>query len=223
MNPGPVGDVASIITPVFPTQEAPPAWCRIEILDVIRGFAVFGILLMNVQGFSMISAAYMNPTAYGDLTGWNRWVWFVTHVLADQKFFTLFSLLFGASILLFAQKVQNMGLPSASLHYRRMLWLLVIGLVHAYFFWHGDVLVTYAIAGSVAYLFRNLKPSWLVLCGAAALIIPWILFLLAGLSMPFWPAEALAEVQKEWAPDTSIINPETAAFRGSFIEQFAFR
>ena len=68
---------------------------RIISLDGMRGFAVLGILVMNIQSFAMISVAYLNPTAYGDLSGLNMWVWIISHLLADLKFITLFSMLFG--------------------------------------------------------------------------------------------------------------------------------
>jgi uncharacterized protein len=71
---------------------------RIAPFDVLRGFALLGILLMNIQSFAMIDAAYVNPTAYGDLTGANLAVWLFSHVLADQKFMTIFSMLCGAGI-----------------------------------------------------------------------------------------------------------------------------
>jgi uncharacterized protein len=69
---------------------------RIVSLDVLRGFATLGILVMNMQGFSMILAAYINPTAYGNLEGGNFWVWLGSHLLADLKFMTIFSMPFGA-------------------------------------------------------------------------------------------------------------------------------
>lgn len=58
------------ITPISPFE-------RVTSLDVLRGFAVLGILIMNIQSYAMIGAAYINPTAYGDLDGWNKWVWIV--------------------------------------------------------------------------------------------------------------------------------------------------
>ncbi len=82
---------------------------RIISLDVLRGFAVLGILIMNIQSFSMIEPAYLNPTAYGDLTGLNKWVWIVSHMLADSKFMSLFSMLFGAGILLFTSRIEAKG------------------------------------------------------------------------------------------------------------------
>ena len=73
---------------------------RITSLDVLRGLAVLGILVMNIQSFSMIEAAYSNPTAYGNLESANYLVWLLSHVLADQKFMTIFAMLFGAGIVL---------------------------------------------------------------------------------------------------------------------------
>ena len=79
---------------------------RIESLDVLRGFAVLGILVMNIQSFAMPGAAYLNPTAYGDLNGINFFTWLVSYLLVDQKFMSIFSLLFGAGICLFADRAE---------------------------------------------------------------------------------------------------------------------
>ena len=85
---------ASVLRPV--AQSA-----RIDSIDVLRGFALLGILIMNVQVFAMPDAAYfINPTAYGDLEGANFYVWLGSRLLADQKFMTIFSMLFGAGIVL---------------------------------------------------------------------------------------------------------------------------
>src|SRR5262245_21255792 len=83
---------------------------RIVAIDVLRGFAVLGILAMNIQSFSMIGTAYVMPYSYGDMTGGNYWVWFLCHVFADQKFMTIFSLLFGAGIVLMTERQEkNVG------------------------------------------------------------------------------------------------------------------
>ena len=68
-----------------------PASQRILSLDLLRGVAVLGILAMNIQSFSMIDAAYLNPASFGDFTGVNGWVWYITHLVADTKFITIFS------------------------------------------------------------------------------------------------------------------------------------
>jgi uncharacterized protein len=214
----------ALYPPIIPSPlEEAPARERIESLDVLRGFAILGILIMNIQGFAMIEAAYINPMAYGDFTGVNRWVWFLGHVFADQKFLTIFSLLFGAGIALFAQKLQSLGKPAGWLHYKRMFWLLVFGLLHANLFWHGDILISYSLIGCVAFLFRNLRPGWLAFWGGAAQIVPFLIFLGAGYSMPFWPAEAIESIAGAWQPDEAVISAETEALRGGILDQLAFR
>ena len=129
---------------------------RIVSLDVLRGFAVLGILIMNIQSYSMIGAAYLNPNAFGDLTGLNKWVWILSHIFADSKFITIFSILFGAGIVLFTNKAAEKGRSAAGLHYRRTFWLFVIGLMHAYLLWYGDILVIYALCALFVFLFRRL-------------------------------------------------------------------
>ena len=91
---------------------------RIISLDILRGLAVLGILIMNIQSFSMPSAAYINPTAYGDLTGLNKLVWIFSHILAGQKFMSIFSMLFGAGVVIFSENAISKGKNCALLHYR---------------------------------------------------------------------------------------------------------
>ena len=112
-------------------------------LDTLRGFALLGILVMNIMSFSMIFSAYFNPTNYGDLTGANYWVWFLSHTLFDQKFMTLFSMMFGAGVVLFTERAEAKGESPRRLHYRRMLWLILFGLTHGFLLWYGDILYVY--------------------------------------------------------------------------------
>src|SRR3989442_955478 len=158
-----------------PAPGAVPEADRIESIDVLRGFALLGILVMNIQSFSMIMAAYENPTAYGNLEGANYWVWFFSHVLADQKFMTLFSMLFGAGIVLMTSRQEEAEGRSAAVHYRRMGVLALFGLLHAYLFWLGDILFSYALAGMLAYLLRKLRPVTLIVVGLVCVALPAIL------------------------------------------------
>ncbi|MGZ8938967.1 MAG: hypothetical protein ACXW32_07130 [Limisphaerales bacterium] len=98
---------------------------RIAALDVLRGAAVLGILLMNIQSFSMVSSAYFNPLSHGDFSGANAAVWAFTRLFADQKFMTLFSMLFGAGIVLMSERTAASGRRPWAAHYRRMIvyWL----------------------------------------------------------------------------------------------------
>ncbi len=144
---------------------------RIFTLDVLRGFAVLGILPMNIQDFSMPGAAYLNPTAYGDLHGANYWVWLLSHLLADEKFMTIFSMLFGAGIFLMTSRIEAAGQPSAALHYRRMGWLVLFGLLHAYLLWSGDILFSYGVCGLLVFLFRKWRPRTSLIVGALSLAV----------------------------------------------------
>jgi uncharacterized protein len=196
---------------------------RIQSLDVLRGFALLGILVMNIQSFSMIEAAYLNPTAYGDLSGINLFVWAASHLFADQKFMTIFSLLFGAGIALMAERVEASGRRSAGPHYRRMIWLLVFGLLHAYGLWYGDILVSYSVCGMVVFLLRKWRPGLLAVLGLLALCVPSLIFYLTGLSTAFWPPETIEQVQADWMPEAWRVSWEIEVYRGSWLEQMEHR
>jgi uncharacterized protein len=196
---------------------------RIVSLDVIRGFAVLGILIMNIQSFSMISAAYLNPTAFGDLTGINKTVWLLSHILADQKFLSLFSLLFGGGIILFSDNVEKHGYLPARFYYRRLFWLFTVGLIHGYFFWHGDILVAYAVCGALAFLFRKLNPMALIALGIIIFAVPSFNYWLFGKSMEMWPPEALSGINETWSPSQEAIDRELASLGGNIREQLIWR
>ena len=194
---------------------------RIQSLDILRGFAVLGILLMNIQSFSMPGAAYLNPMAYGDMNELNGWVWKFSHVFADQKFMTLFSILYGAGILLVTQNAEKKFGKSTGLHYRRTFWLLLIGLIHAHLIWYGDILVTYALCAMVMYLFRKVRPSRLLILGILLISVHSIIYLLFGFSISEWPEESLIETRESWAPGIEALSAEIQAVTGSLQEQIA--
>ncbi len=196
---------------------------RIVAIDILRGFALLGILIMNIQGFAMPAAAYFNPTVYGDLTGANRWVWTLSHVFADQKFMTIFSLLFGAGIVLMSEKLDARGQRAWGLHYRRTFWLLLIGLAHAYLLWSGDILVAYALCGFWVYWLRRLRPGWQMALGILVVSIPALILLATSLTMQFTPPEMLQELRADWRPAAATIAEEVASYRGGWLEQMDAR
>lgn len=134
---------------------APPAIERITGLDVTRGFAVMGILAMNIIAFSMPENAYITPRAWGGDTGADLAIWAFNYVLFDSKMRGLFSILFGASTLLVIQSAIASGQGAARVHYGRMIVLAVFGLLHFYLIWFGDILFLYAAMGMILYAFRN--------------------------------------------------------------------
>ena len=121
---------------------------RIEVLDVLRGCALLGILAMNIRAMAAPVSTYMYPYALFDYTGASRAAYIFTSVVFDLKMMGLFSMLFGVGVLLYAAKPTESGRPPRALWFRRMGWLLVIGLGHASLIWGGDILVPYAFAAS---------------------------------------------------------------------------
>ncbi len=196
---------------------------RILSLDVLRGFALLGILVVNVQSFGMISAAYLNPTAQGDLSGVNYLAWLLTHVFFDTKFMSIFSMLFGAGIVLMAERAAATGRSAVGLHFRRMFWLMLFGLLHAYLLWYGDILFLYGVCGLVVYWLRKLGPRFLLVTGVLFLGVGTGISLLSGWSMPYWPDEQLAEMAMDWQPSPKVVEDEVAAYRGGWHQQMAHR
>jgi uncharacterized protein len=147
-------------------------------LDAMRGFAVMGILAMNIIGFAMPEWAYISPAAYGTDTLADKIAWAFSFVFIDGKMRGLFSLLFGASMMLIIDRAEAKGESAARVHYRRMAWLALFGLAHYFFIWFGDILFLYAIIGMIAFRFRNWPPARLI---KVALIIFMVWLVLWGL------------------------------------------
>lgn len=157
---------------------------RIPALDIVRGIAVMGILAMNIIAFAMPFQAYMNPNAFGLETAADYWSWVFSFIFIDGKMRGLFSFLFGASTLLVIERAAASGESPARVHYMRMIWLLVFGLIHFYFIWFGDILALYAMVGLVLFFFRNLSVKALMRWGIGLVILQTALFaaLTAGLA-----------------------------------------
>ena len=196
---------------------------RIRSLDLLRGFALLGILIINIQLFSMISAALRNPTAYGDLSAVNGWVYILSHVLAEMKFMTLFAMLFGAGIVLMTSRAEARGASSAGVHYRRTLILLVIGLLHAYLLWAGDVLVTYALCALVVFPCRKLSPRTLLTLGLGSLLIGSIIFVFIGLTIGYIPPDSVSGMMNNWRPSAKLVQEEVTAYRSGWLIQMEKR
>jgi len=220
-----------------PLPAAPPAVPigggeRLAALDLLRGFALCGILLMNIVNFAWPGGAYTNPNhpyfaldSIGEVPDpevlekkiaedekdlnrrqkdlkrlereaetkpvWSggelRWCaisstadiveYEFAHLLVENKMRTLFSMLFGAGVVLMADHTRGKKSQPGWLHYRRMFWLLVIGALHGYLLWTGDILFAYASVGLLLYPLRRWRARWLLLFGmglfACPLLIAW--------------------------------------------------
>jgi uncharacterized protein len=153
------------LTPVRPDE-------RVSGLDTIRGFGLLGILLMNIGGMGLPFAAYDDPVPAGGYTGKNLVTWFIVSLIADGKMRAIFSMAFGASVYLLVDRLIRKGAAAsaADIHYRRMLWLLLFGLIHGYLIWWGDILYPYAMCGLVLYPLRKLSPRILLTTAAFMLV-----------------------------------------------------
>ena len=120
----------------------------------------------------------------------------------------LFSILFGAGIILMTSRVEQKGYNSAALYYRRTLWLLIFGLVHGYIFWSGDILFSYAVCGLILYFCRKTKPKQLLISGLIILSVASLLYILSGLSMPMWPPESIQETIQRAREMLDKVSPE---------------
>lgn len=178
-------------------RPAPPPAARVAAMDVLRGLALLGILLMNLEGFAgppVVMGTGIDPA----LRGLDRWADAAIYVLVQGKFIALFSLLFGAGFAVMAARAEREGVPLGWVWARRCIGLLLIGLAHAVLVWSGDVLVSYALCGLVLLAFRDVLGGVLAWVGVALFLVPPGISLLVGLgetamaSDPAW-RQALRE------------------------------
>lgn len=174
---------------------------RIESLDALRGFALLGILVVNIQVFS--GWGFLGAEGRESLT-WSKYdsdLLLILKVLAHDKFYSLFSLLFGYSFMMLAHKK---GSAAAPYHLRRMLGLAIIGLAHNLLLWPWDILLLYALVGLLLTPFLNSSPKSLTLWAGA-------LLLLTGLARWYWlafdPAQDWSErVTEIWSNTVPVMS-----------------
>ncbi|MGM0717535.1 MAG: DUF418 domain-containing protein [Halobacteriota archaeon] len=213
-------------TPVVDPKPTDPS-DRIRSLDALRGFALLGILVINIWLFALPMVSWLNPTLFGDLSGGNYAAWFVSHVFFEQKFVTLFTFLFGAGIVLFTDSKKKKGQPARRLHVRRTFWLLVIGLGHAYLLWYGDVLVAYAVCGFILLFVRNWRPKRLLVLGLVMFALPSVLYVSSGIGYIMADAGTQASIEAQILAGSGVdrgsVDAEIDAYRGGWLEQMDHR
>jgi len=134
---------------------------RIKTIDMLRGIALLGILLMNIPSFAMPD--YSFEAFKNDPKSINFWVYTLITIVFEGKMRAMFSIIFGAGVLLFIANKGGIGKSLTPLFYRRMFWLVLFGLLHAHLLlWSGDILYLYGICGMFLYLVRNTSPKYLI-------------------------------------------------------------
>ncbi|MGD8105502.1 DUF418 domain-containing protein YeiB [Pantoea sp. FN0302] len=166
-------------------------------LDFIRGLAILGILLLNISGFGLPSAAYLNPAWHGQPSLSDALSWAALDLLAQSKFLTLFALLFGAGL--------QMLLPRGKRWLQaRLSWLVIFGFIHALFLWEGDILLAYGIIGLIAWRMIRDVPSTRSLFNTGVMLYlvgVGVLLLFGLISSP--------EPARSWLPGAADIQYET--------------
>jgi uncharacterized protein len=176
------------------TSHSTPEAKRIQTLDVLRGIALLGILLMNIPFFGRAYYLHYNIDILHEYSGPNYWTWWVVNVFFEGSMRGIFSMLFGAGAILLLKGLEEKVLPEgwtpADVYYRRLIWLLVFGMINAYLFlWPGDILYSYAIVGLFLFPFRNLKASRLLAFG--------ILFLLFSTAQYTFTLQEKGEIRRK--------------------------
>lgn len=199
-------------------------------LDALRGFAVMGILWMNITTFGFPEMAYISPIISTSGSPSDIASWTASFIFFDGKMRTIFSLLFGASMMLVIERAAAGGQSPAQVHYSRMFWLAIFGLCHFYLLWWGDILFLYAISGAVVYLFRNWSSKKLIKTGVLAYLVSSALLTIGMATMFFLQSEAaqpgasqeildeFAVMIEELGVSAQSLATETALYQGSFTQ-----
>lgn len=171
------------------------AGMRVQSLDALRGFALLGILVPNILWFAWPQAGAVSPEAMAEVAqsvsgpdvvvheAANKLGFMITDIFFLGKFMFLFATLFGAGVLFFDRKFHKPGQAAplsrgARLWYARMGWMLVIGLLHAFGVWFGDILVWYAMGGlGLVWWVRRLRPQTLIACGVGSYLLGLLVIL----------------------------------------------
>ena len=201
---------------------------RILAIDALRGFALLGILVINIWFFAMPMAGGIYPPAWGDFSGLNYVAWFMSHVFFYEKFMALFTMLFGGGVLLFTESKERAGQPVVRLHLRRIGWLFLIGLAHAYLLWYGDILVSYAICGAFVVFARHWSTRSLLVAAMVLVAVPSLILVGSGGVLLLTGDDSSIAAFEEpvmvgIGADGDTIDAELAAYRGEWTDQQAHR
>jgi len=207
---------------------------RITSVDVLRGFSLLGILLMNIVAFGLPFAAYMNPSIYGadSPAALTTWLWVQT--LFEGKMRCLFSMLFGTSAVILLERAERRGagIEAADIYYRRTMWLILIGMLHAYLIWSGDILYAYGVVGLLLFPLRKLSAKALIVTGTVIILVHSLQNVGAGFGIAEMRekaktdpkvAEEYKQIQTIFEPAREEVEKQVAAHRGGWVSNLAVR
>jgi len=189
---------------------------RILTLDVTRGVAVMGIFSVNVVAMAMIQIAYFYPPAFGFDHLSDKLLWLTNFILVDGKLRSLFSIMFGASMMLVIDRAIAAGRSGWKTHYARMIVLMGFGFLHFLLLWWGDILTHYAAVGMVAFLFFKLRARTLFIISILGFLLyagPSAYFSTKAMTMyeQVQAGTATAEVRQEYDKRVKDLFPDAKA------------
>ena len=191
---------------------------RIQSLDVIRGIAVLGILIMNIIAHALPFEAYGNPLSYGVQTAADGYAWIISNLFANGTMRSLFSILFGVSIILLTQNKEKK--VAKRFFIRRCLFLALFGLFHAHvMLFFGDILFSYAIVGMVIFFWQDISIKTTYIIITLFILLSLILFgffALVGANVP----EAAQEMALEIARIKTLSLVQIIAHSGTYLDAF---
>lgn len=186
---------------------------RIKSLDVMRGFAVLGILAVNALYFAAPWQAGMNPgMAPFAVTEATLPAWLAMHVFFEMKCITLFSILFGASLYMVGGEREDKA--RGAVLRRRLFWLAIFGIIHGLLIWHGDILFTYALTGFLVLFARSWKARTLLTVGVVLFVASVLFGGILGLVWDVVPPAKIAEARAEfWLLPADVVADMTARYQ----------
>lgn len=162
---------------------------RSHVMDALRGFAVLGILAMNIPFFAYPESDFFNPRV-GGIDGSDGAVYVFCRLVFDMKMQSLFSMLFGAGLIVLGERAVAAGRSLTPMFLRRVGVLALFGILHAYLLWYGDILWTYAVCGLFIYPLRKLRAPWLLTIGLLAFLLGAAISHATGVGLWFLRGEA---------------------------------
>lgn len=198
-------------------------------LDLLRGFALLGIALVNIPFFGQ-PLAWSSPEWIPVDRPADQMLHTLSVLLLQGQFITLFSFLFGLGFYLFAERIRERGGSLRSLYGRRLLILGTLGLLHGLFLWSGDILLTYAVSGLFLFFFVNRKPKTLLIWAGALVLSQWLFYtgfvviLQLGMQDPEFQKFWIQQTMEAWEEWHRLITDSLAAYgSGTFMDRLDVR
>lgn len=215
---GPVAPALTANKPLGPVKEAD----RIQSLDVLRGVAILGIFFVNIQFFALPIMEAVGFGTLGDAPRSEQLGWAFIKTFCEFKFISMFSLLFGAGMVVQMLRAETAGRSFVPVYLRRLGILLLFGLAHALLLWYGDILFVYAILGAVLLLLRKVSARTLLIIASILLVVGLVFVTsVSALQMMLQPMQSAAQVDRAAAPSETVLGDTVVAPNGDATDAIA--